>query len=578
MEKIINFLKKSYGILIIILLSCIFINWYLGEQTAFQETTMIFYYKYVELNNLLSTNIKEGVNLFFNSFASDTRNHVFALLLRPVYLLFNTSHKAYIWGVFFVFFIPSVFVIIKFLNLQIAEKDEKDKFLKYFISFMVLSTPIFWYTTIIGYPDIFSLGLFCCALILFFKYPFTKKVPFKILILFSLFCYLSFIFRRWFLIVTESFVISYLINFFLNCYIEKISLEQLKSQTFNLFKNFLIFGCLFLILMGIFNNQVFDSLLNPHFRDLFDGYKVPFEVNFYNVVSYISFPIVVMVVLILYKLFDIPKNRAFITLSFINLIVYFLIFASIEVLCIDHLVVFNFWLICFLTSGIAAIYKTMSVNKYKKALIVIIMFLFGINFVCLFIGKKPAHIKFCFQNTFWYVPYKPNNIEILKNIEAEVKNKADENPYFTYSIWAFENNSFNQQLIFQDGNIIKYYKKNSFPPLVDIEAIVNGIYAGVVSVDLIYTTEPLQPYIYKKDNKILFYVWEVLKQGNSFGTAFKRIDTGMRLHNGEKVIKYERIRPVTKEDYIQYVSKITEMYPFAKEYISKSLKKILEEN
>ena len=138
----------------------------------------------------------------------------------------------------------------------------------------------------------------------------------------------------------------------------------------------------------------------------------------------------------------------------------------------------------------------------------------------------------------------------------------------SYSIWAFENKSFNPHLLFQNGEEHKYFLAGIFPPLIDTEAIVTGKWGfiEIVNADEIYTTEPLQSYGRAEDNKILFKIHEMLANKEGFGQNFSREETPYELDNEEIVVKYTRNKKVTKEQFEDLKQKITEIYPWAKDY------------
>ncbi len=209
---------KKFGIptVIILIFGSVFISWYLNQQDFIQETALIFYQKYVQLNALLSENFIEGLKMLTESIQSESRNYFFALLLRPVYLLTKGSNAGYVFGIFLMFLLPAIFIISNFINKYILKDCQDIPVMRYATIFFVTMTPIFWFTVLVGYPDIFSLGLYVLAVSLFCKYPFDEKVPPKIILLFSSILYLAFLYRRWLLIAIISFFISAFIYLYHN--------------------------------------------------------------------------------------------------------------------------------------------------------------------------------------------------------------------------------------------------------------------------------------------------------------------------------------------------------------------------
>lgn len=545
---------------ILIVFGVLFLTWYLYSQNFICETAMIFYQQYVSFNEIHS--LSEIVKTLFTSIQTDTRNYLPALYLKPFYLIGKEAYKSYILGIFFLCYLPAFAFILAYIN------KNTEKTTPYITLFLLMSTPVFWYTTALGYPDILSVGLFAAGLLITCKNKLSQNISPKILLAIALIFYLAFVFRRWLIFVVISYLISVVIYEFANVAADKtnLSIEQKKSTMLNTLKNTAVIGGIFFALIAICQHNVFLNFFDENYRKIFDGYKVPLKQNLDYLISYLSLPIVALMFWAAHFASRNPQKSQFMIFSLINMLTFVFVFNATNVICVDHALVFAFWLTCFIIAAIQNLLSTIEDNKLKKRAIIAIVLIFGFNFLYTF-NDKPTLSKMLVSNCF-FKPYEPQNEDILKEIESDLRSKLEENPKFQYSIWAFENKSFNPHLLFQNGEEHKYFLAGIFPPLIDTEAIVTGKWGfiEIVNADEIYTTEPLQSYGRAEDNKILFKIHEMLANKEGFGQNFSREETPYELDNEEIVVKYTRNKKVTKEQFEDLKQKITEIYPWAKDY------------
>lgn len=553
---------KKYIIPFVILLvfGLLFLNWYLNSQKFICETALIFYQKHVFFNQIDS--ITEAIKTLWTSIQTDTRNYLPALYLKPFYWIGKTSYKSFIFGIFLFCYIPAFAVMAAYINKKLKNSSLN------MTLYILATTPIFWYTTALGYPDIFSIGLFVAGLLITCKYKLSEKIPVKILLLISTIFYLSFLFRRWLIFVVISYLLSVITYELVMQFAKRneLSREEKKSRFLNTLKNTAIIGGFFFGIMAILQPNVFIRFFDENYRNIFDGYKVPLVSNYQYVIAYLNLPFIALMFWGAYFFAKNPQKSDFMIFSLINAIVYVLVFNHIEVICIDHALIYGFWLACFLISAIQNLITSIDNETLKKRITIAIIIFLGFNFYYTF-HKKPILTRMLVSNCF-FEPFAPQNEDILKEIESEFRTNLKQNPDFRYSIWAFENNSFNPQLLFQNGAEHKYFQAGVFPPLIDTEAIVTCKWGfmDIVVADTIYTTEPLRPYIRKEDNKILYKIHEMLANKEGFGQNFVREETSYELDNEEKVIKYVRVKKVTKEQFEELKQIIIDIYPWAKEY------------
>lgn len=593
-------LKNYLTFSILCILSFCFIHWYLVSQQVIPDIAISFYHKYASFNQITDNNFSEGMKTLFESVQTDTRNMIFALMLRPVWLFFGKSFETYVLSIFILFFVPSMYVFYRFINKFGLGYCAEFPFFKVVPMSLVFLIPLFLYNLLIGYPDIFSLGLVVFGLFYFFKAKISEKTDFKNLSLFSILCFASFLFRRWIFFVWGCFLLSAAIFYFCKIVFSKFELKNKIKNLFVLAKNLLFCGVAFFALLFVFANGVLHDMFDPQFRQLFQDYAIPLSQNFNAVVKWINPLIwsVLAIYLILFskttraiknkimKHFDfsaemsekqkfyyenLSKRNDVFAFALLNIFVYFFVLGLSSEICLDHMM----WImLCGLVCLVIALYSIVLVLPHKKicSILIILFSVVNIYFACF---EKPENQE---KNCISYVfsqgimpPKKVPNLEIIKATENVIREKVEKNPDFHYSLWFFWNDVFNPHLIFQEAVDSDLFNRGEFPPLVDTESIVqNWYFMPIIVTDTIFVLEPTRNYLADKDKcKILSKTQELIKNKQGFGSAFELKD---KKYFGEfdgkdvYLLQYDRIRSVTKADFDDYKNRVLEWYPWAKEY------------
>ncbi len=600
-----NLFKKYLPYFCLSAFSCCFVYWYLSAQQVIPDIAISFYHKYSNFNLMTDNNLFEGMQFLFESIQSDTRNLIFAFLLRPLWLIFGKSFETYTFGMFVLFFIPSMTACSLFINKFILNDCKEFPLFKTVVCFLLFSSPIFLYTLTIGYPDIFSVGFAVVAIYFFFKANILENFDWKNLAISSILFFLAFLFRRWLLFVLGSFLLSYSLFYsFKIITIKNYSPKEKLKKFVSLIKNILFFCMLFFALFFAFANNVLQDMFNPQFRQLFQDYAISFSQNFYAVLNWSNnclFAVVFVYALCFTKTsrniknlllnfkkipkknkknFDnfnenyyenLEKRNDLFAFFFLYALIYFVSFYLTSEICIDH----TMWLfLCGLICVTIALYSIIIVLPFKKffAVLIMIFSLANLFFACsdnVKIKTSPI-LKSLFVRQV-IVPNKVPNFEILKETENIIREKYKSNSKFRYSMWCFWNNIYNPHLIFQSAYDSDLFNAGVFPPLVDTEVIVSNWYSfEIFKVDTIFVLEPVQNYLQDKDKcKILSNTQKLLKNKQGFASAFElKNKKYFGEYNGQKiyVLQYDRIRPVTKSDQDDYYNRMLEWYPWAGEY------------
>lgn len=564
-------------LLFLLVTGIIFISIYINTQDCINETGLIWYQKYFLFNKTLFSAPKEAFDTFFREILTDTRNDIYSLLLSPVYFLFKNSYKAYVYALFFTSYIPFVFCFYTFLSKYFFKIEENNKNFKYIILSIIIGTPLYWWIFLVGYPDLLSFAIFIVAMILFFKNPFDKKIPFKNLAIFSTLLYLSFLYRRWFLFVVLSFLISAAIALTVKNLADK---NLSKQEKINALKatasNICISGIIFSSLIFFLQTNIFLSFFNSEYQSAFTDYKVSLYENLKIVFSFLNIPLCFFAISAL--IYSAKKHTFQILFASLNLIVFFLVFNQINIICYDHMMIIMFWLITLIFFGIYRIYSICPNKKSKTIFTLLVLFLFGLNFYDNLLGNNPEKYAYMTARNN-LTPYKIPDYDKIKKIESHLKNKIYNDSTFTYSIWAFEEHVFNPQIIFWQGDDYKYFEKGVFPPLMDEEALViaNWYFFPIINANEIYTTEPLELYANKENSKILYKTVELLNNKKGFGAGYEKSDEIIELSEGKKVIKFVKTRPLTKQEQDDYKKFIIQMYPQSEKYFPDYHKEIYKE-
>lgn len=588
-------IKKHIPFICLSILSFCFVHWYLTTQQVIPDIAISFYHKYANFNQITDGNFIEGMKMLFESIQTDSRNMIFALILRPVWLIFGKSFEVYVMSILALFGLPAMFVSSKFITKYALNNCTKFPWFNSLVPFLIFTTPLFLYTILIGYPDILALGLVVLSLFYFFKSEIFKRTDLKNLAIFSGIFFASFLFRRWIFFVFCCFLLSSAIFYSQKILLSKIETKEKVQNLITLIKNLAFCAISFFILFAIFANGVLHDMFDPQFRQLFQDYAIPISQNFDAVIKWIN-PLI-WGVLAIYLLFftktsrfiksffkkntdlkiseiqalqDLQDRNEIFAFAALNIIVYFCIFAYSSEICLDHIT----WIVlCGLICLAIALYSIILVLPHKKILtiIVAIISLTNLSISC---TQNDQHTLSPIKKLFTQSLIPPKtvpNLEILKETEKIIREKYEKNHDFQYSLWCFWNDIYNPHLIFQSAYDTDLFNKGAFPPLVDTEAIVQDWYfMQIIVADTIFVLEPTQDYLADKDKcKILSKTQELIKNKQSFGSAFVLKDKKFLTKSDDKdvyLLQYDRIRPTTKADQDDYRAKIIELYPWADEY------------
>lgn len=589
-------IKKHILFVSLILFVFCFIHWYLSTQQVIPDMAISFYQKYAQFNQISDENFYEGMQMFLERMQADSRNMIYALALRPFWLIFGKSFEVYVMGILVFFGLPTIFIASKFINKYALNNCSKFKLFKAVVPFLIATTPLFLYTILIGYPDIFSIGLVVLSIFYFVKAEIYKKTDLKNLAIFTTIFFASFLFRRWIFFVWVCFLLSSAIFYTQKILFSNIQTKEKISNLITLIKNLTICLITFFILFAIFAQGVLHDMFDPKFKSIFQDYTISYSQNFLTVIKWGNpwiYSILAIYLIFFTKtsrfikkffkkntndknqeiqvLQDLQYCNEFFSFFALNAIIFFTIFNYINIICYDHAM----WIIfCGLVCFLVALYSIISALPNKKILtaIVIIISLLNLSVVCTKNDTDAPSIMGVKLFTSNYIsPKSVPNLKILKETEKIIQDKYEENPNFHYSIWCFWNDIYNPHLIFQSAYDIDLFNKGIFPPLVDTESIVSDWYfLQIIVADTIFVLEPTQDYLPDKDKcKILSKTQELIKNKQGFGSAFVLKDKKFLAKSGNQdvyLLQYDRIRPATKADYDDYKSTILALYPWANDY------------
>ncbi len=320
------------------------------------------------------------------------------------------------------------------------------------------------------------------------------------------------------------------------------------------------------------------NFFNVEYRNIFEAYSVPFQNNLYTIQCYFGkFSYLLTAWIILYSIIFFRK-MGYTIFAILNAVCYFFVFNFTQVICYDHMLIFQFWMLCFVLSAIYTIISSLKNKILQCVFLIFTLSLFSLNFYITMISNN-QNLRF-FTSKQYLTPYKVPNKEIIKTIEKEIRQNVDKDETYSYSIWAFVNQKFNPQLFFQEDQDFKYFQRGMFPPLVDEEAIIiaNCGFMGVMLTNDIYTLDPMKPEYYQQTDSIMARFAEMLKNKKYFGASYKLSSKKYKLKTGENVLKYTRTKPLTKEEQEATKQIFLSWYPWANKYYPDYLNELYKED
>lgn len=480
--------------------------------------------------------LKENFSLFLQNFKHDifflNRNPFCILPLIPFYFLFPNFRFGFIFSVEIIYLLPVLlliwFVFYKFFILYKQNTGiifiKKRKLLLFLSSIFLF--PSIWYSVLSGLPDIIGMIFILICFILYFKYQFNKKIPNKILFLFSILLYFSFLSRRWYSVVILAFLVSILIENFIISIKANDRIKKIAFTILNLSIPPIIISILAMIIQGGYFRNIIQNEIAE--RNLYVMNFNQFDILF----GHIGFFVLFIAFIGLICNFKIKLVR----FCFFNLIVYLFLFFVVmnnQLLWINHFVYIAILVSILYICGLYSILDFIKNINIKNIFIILVIIFNILNFYTFFLVERPKYIQFLLPKTTAY-PKKSfdfNKILKLYNYLEEEYNKNQNIKIVIYGL----------------NNEIGYYQFRSINPDCKFtnnikDRITNDSFEDALyNEDFVIIFNPLGLYAPDEYNTKIKEISEMFKNNTGYAKKYKKVqELELEDNNKTKVILYKR--------------------------------------
>lgn len=519
--------------------------WYFWDFKGYWTT-------WENLLNLLQTEkFSDFVTYVFKNIREDDYN-VFPIVIPVLFSSLLTgldlpSRTLYILSIT-VTYIP-LLALIATKTIEYIFRENRDYFLLTGIFFLFLFFPSFWSPTVIGYPDVLGLIFISFSIYITLSTDFSREGCLKNVVMLGVTLWLVFLTRRWYAYTVVSLYISL-------PFLNYILFNGLSVKTRNLIlvaRNFFLSGIISICCVITFQTQTLLRIISTSYSTLYEGYRlgvfesaiVAFEtlgtgiVIFASGVTFFSF--------FVRKTF--PKQFILIAFSFANLILSSLLFFQTQTAYVQHCLPFGFWLLTISCIGAYLIVAKFVESITPQVSITLIVCSLVIFYLQYFSNDWERH-------KLLPPPVPPLQMQNYSEYERLVK-AISLLPNSRATVISSSGVLNHEMLI--TGSLILNIPSHIVPyPQIDKRdhLVVEPFLERYVIV-----ADPIQLHTKPGSQLVVQVPAEKILKNIGIGQAYKEISGPFVLANGVEAYIYEKTRPYSKTEIIDFLQPFRQAYP-----------------
>ncbi len=516
-----------------------------------------YFESYKLMGNLLKNNFNDFISTLINSIRNLDYNYSSIIFLLPFYLLFGGTRLSYIISMTVCYVVPSIILTWYMLKtiFNTLYRDVIDQKLFYvWMLLLIFTYSRYWSPTLRGLSDISIICPIILSFIIVYKHRFDKKQNLITLSLLGFLIYLPFLFRRWCIYVVIAFYISmFLIDLF-----NFIKSKEKAKLFWIYFRNYFISGLTTFFSALLFQLPFLKRILFENYGDAYNGYQTLILGHIYGFIS--EFGIIIVIGALLgFILSIIYKKYLYASwFSFLNILIFWLGFGSIQSMGVHHFLGISLWVIILFVIFAKIIFDLIKNNVCKYLFLIILLLVFTLNFATTYIFRNSYIPIISQKNSYYKLRYYNYDelIRLIDDMEVLMKNpeKYENNPKFSV---LSESLVLSDNLIDLLGNVD--IKDNIvYATHVDSRDGINfnslfASYIVVTDISQLGTNSNGQ-YVIDIPNKMIY-------NHESIGNAYELYSGPYLLDGNVNAYIYKKIRPFNHDEINSYFDSFYNIYP-----------------
>lgn len=483
--------------------------------------------------------------------ASSIKNDDYNLL--PVaftslfYAFGGEGRLTYILSLSIVYLLP----VSLLFSVLLKQFSEKQSVCWTIISLVLPATFVaFWAPTLRGYPDICGLIFVISAIIYTCKTDLSGKLNIKRAIILGAILWSPFLLRRWYAYTVISMYLSLPV---LNYFIYNVEGHSFK-KIFRIGTFFFISGIVSILLSIALQWNLLVRVATTDYSFIYSAYQSSVASSLYNVLHDIGlyiFPffIISVVVSIFTKK---TKEKYLVIFSLFNLVFSFFIFTKTQSPGLHHCLPFALWVL--IASAISIKWFLFKLNStVSKAIVVSFTII-----ICLIINKQSLFNTNIndFSKYFptKYTPMRVDNYGNYVRLSSDIQSMLHNTEKLTV---LSSSDVLNDNMLDTLSNL-KLSKYLTGMSQVDLR---DGLSIPALMSRFIIVVDPVQTHLTPSGQQVITIPAKELLNNEGIGKAFKRVGNGYPLEKGATAYVYERTRPFTYDEMMDFISKYYVSYP-----------------
>lgn len=542
--------KKTNALLYIVsflLISFISIYYVSKEQNIYfwdSNGYWRFWQQYSE--GLLKSPSGAVLNLF-HSIRNDDYNLLPIAITSLFYLVGGGERVVYIFSLASVYLFPVVLLFS--LLLSQVTKD-----ISFSWKILGLGLPLtfvaFWSPTLRGYPDICGLAFIIYAVYFSNKHDFSSKLDVKKAVTFGIIMLAPFLLRRWYAYTVVSLYLSLPV---LNYYFHKDdrhSLVKIKQ----IIAFFFVSGLTSVFISLIFQWGLLKRIASTDYSFIYSAYHSSVNVSFLNAAHDIGIYLIpVFVISFLTSTLKTKSKKDYLVIfSAFNLFFSFFIFTKTQSPGLQHCLPFALWMLI-----ASSLFLHNLISKLKGGFSKI-TFSCLILLACALISKASLFDR---DNSSLdnylptkYLPMRLDNYDNYLRLSSDIQVMLHEGDRLTVlSSSSILNDNMLDTL--SDNKLSKYISGASQVDLRD------GLNLQSIMSKYFIVADPIQTHLSPSGQQVITIPADEILKNYGIGKALERVGSGYALDNGVTAYIYKKVRPLTSEEIIAFISRYYVSYP-----------------
>lgn len=474
------------------------------------------------------------------------------------YIPIENKRLAFILGIMVLYLFPLSILIGKIFNNLNVKKSKNGMIIVVFISSFFVG---FWRPSLGGLPDIVGLIPIVVIILFLMENDLSSQISLQKAIILGILLWLPFLFRRWYLYTIISLYLTLpVFNYYLRYKLKKICLK-------NLLLNFLMISCVNIILILLFQFNMFKRVLYTDYSYIYSAYQNGIYFSFFKVFNNLKFllPFFIIGLMFSFLVFfnkkdDINnyKEKIFGVFCFFNLIISLFLFIRTQTPEYHHMLPFLLWALLLSIIGLRFVIKIIRNVVYKKIFIFIVVLIYGFVFIITFnrIGKANFFsYSFLPSKSF---PLKKENFENYKLLTITLDSLLKKNE--TISVIS-SGSVLNEDLLITLSNSnpkSKLKDKIIFISQVDLRDKIN---LSFLQADYLIVTDPIDTHLGNNYQRVITIPANQINKGVGIGKAYKKLNIKFVLEKNYKAYIYKKNRPLTYEEVDNFINEFLKIYP-----------------